>query len=180
AGRAQLSGFAGGSNKAMDAEQWQIAPYTEADLQKQIDYAPVVYGQEGLQLQHDLADYVAGINQYISEARTDPNKMPSEYAALQQPLNDWQGTDVLVSAAKSQSGHPVVVMGPQVAYFMPEILMEEDLHGPGFDARGATFPGVNLYVQLGHGDDYAWSATSAGQDIIDTFAEKLCEPDGSQ
>ncbi len=29
---------------------------------------------------------------------------------------------------------------------------------------------------LGHGQDYAWSATSAGQDIIDTFAEQLCEP----
>ena len=40
-------------------------------------------------------------------------------------------------------------------------------------------PGVNLYVQLGHGRDYAWSATSAGQDIIDTFAVPLCEPDGS-
>ena len=48
--------------------------------------------------------------------------------------------------------------------------MEEDLHGPGIDARGAAFPGVNLYVQLGRGRDYAWSATSAGQDIIDTFA----------
>ena len=32
---------------------------------------------------------------------------------------------------------------------------------------------------LGRGQDFAWSATSAGQDIIDTFAEKLCEPDGS-
>ena len=32
---------------------------------------------------------------------------------------------------------------------------------------------------LGHGRDYAWSATSAGQDIIDTFAVPLCEPDGS-
>ena len=43
-GRAQLSSFAGGSagNRAMDAAQWQIAPYTEADLQKQIDNAPVV------------------------------------------------------------------------------------------------------------------------------------------
>ena len=61
---------------------------------------------------------------------------------------------------------------------MPQILMEMDLHGPDIDARGATFPGVNLYVLLGRGQDYAWSATSAGQDIIDTFAEKLCEPDG--
>ena len=53
--------------------------------------------------------------------------------------------------------------------------MEEDLHGPGIDAKGAAFPGVNLYVQLGHGRDYAWSATSAGQDIIDTFAVPLCD-----
>src|SRR3954464_3620777 len=53
--------------------------------------------------------------------------------------------------------------------------MKEDLHGPGFDARGATFPGVNLYVQLGHGRDYAWSATTANSDNIDTFAERLCQ-----
>ena len=53
--------------------------------------------------------------------------------------------------------------------------MEEDLHGPGIDAKGVAFPGVNLYVQLGHGRDYAWSATSAGQDIIDTFAVPLCD-----
>ena len=44
------------------------------------------------------------------------------------------------------------------------------------DARGVAFPGVNLFVQLGHGRDYAWSATSAGQDIVDTFAVPLCEP----
>ena len=54
-----------------------------------------------------------------------------------------------------------------------------DLHGPDIDAQGAAFPGVSPYVLLGRGQDFAWSATSAGQDIIDTFAEKLCEPDGS-
>ena len=31
---------------------------------------------------------------------------------------------------------------------------------------------------LGRGHDFAWSATSAGQDIIDTWAEQLCEPGG--
>ena len=55
--------------------------------------------------------------------------------------------------------------------------MEEDLHGPGIDARGAAFPGVNLYVQLGHGRDYAWSATTATSDNVDTFAEVLCQDD---
>ena len=58
--------------------------------------------------------------------------------------------------------------------------MDVDVHGPGIDARGATFAGISLYVLLGHGRDYAWSATSAGQDIIDTFAVPLCEPDGSK
>jgi acyl-homoserine lactone acylase PvdQ len=295
AGRSELSGFAGGLNKKMDAETWAIAPYTEADLQEQVDKADDLYGAEGAALQQDVSDYVDGINQYISEARTDPSKMPGEYAAIGKPLEDWQKTDViatasliggifgkgggneignalallaaksryggasgeqawrdfrrmddpeapttvassngsfdyprqrgtsgvampdagslvnppnsgaslassssslgsalgglaslramsnalLVSGAKSESGHPVAVMGPQVAYFMPEILLEEDLHGPDIDANGASFPGVNSYVLLGRGQDFAWSATSAGQDIIDTFAEKLCEPDGS-
>jgi acyl-homoserine lactone acylase PvdQ len=82
---------------------------------------------------------------------------------------------LLVSGANSASGHPLAVFGPQVSYFAPQILMEEDLHGPGIDAKGAAFPGVNLYVQLGHGRDYAWSPTSAGQDIIDTFAVALCD-----
>ena len=85
---------------------------------------------------------------------------------------------LLVSGRDSASGHPLAVMGPQVAYFAPEILMEEDIHGPGIDADGAAFPGVNLYVELGHGQDYAWSATSAGQNIIDTFAVPLCNPSG--
>ena len=53
--------------------------------------------------------------------------------------------------------------------------MEEDLHGPGIDARGAAFAGVNLYVELGHGRDYAWSATTATSDNVDTFAEVLCQ-----
>ncbi len=85
--------------------------------------------------------------------------------------SNWE----LVSAKKSATGHPIAVMGPQVGYFVPQILMEEDLHGPGIDARGASFAGVNLYVQLGHGRDYAWSATSAGSDNVDTFAEPLCK-----
>jgi acyl-homoserine lactone acylase PvdQ len=85
---------------------------------------------------------------------------------------------LLISARDSASGHPLAVMGPQVSYFAPQILMEEDIHGPGIDAAGAAFPGVNLYVELGHGPDYAWSATSAGQNIIDTFAVPLCNPAG--
>jgi acyl-homoserine lactone acylase PvdQ len=92
---------------------------------------------------------------------------------------------LLVSARESESGSPLAVMGPQTGYFAPQILMEQDIHapasadGPPIDARGVAFPGTNLYVQIGRGRDHAWSATSAGQDIIDTFAMPLCEPGGS-
>jgi acyl-homoserine lactone acylase PvdQ len=87
---------------------------------------------------------------------------------------------LVVSAAHSASGHPLAVFGPQTGYFAPEILMEEDVHGPGVDARGAAFPGTNLYVELGRGRDYSWSATSAGQDIADTWALPLCQPGGGK
>jgi len=92
------------------------------------------------------------------------------------PLSsNWE----LVPARNSANGHAIAVMGPQVGYYVPQILLEEDLHGPGIDARGASFPGVNQYVELGHGRDYAWSATTATTQNVDTFAEELCNPDGS-
>jgi acyl-homoserine lactone acylase PvdQ len=294
-GRAELSSFVGGaaSNRTMDRTQWQLAPYTEADLQMQIDRAEEVYGARGKQVKDDLDEYVAGINQYISEAQLDPSKKPAEYSLLGIQLEPWKGTDViatasliggifgkgggreldsartlqafgnrfgvaagrrawldfrskndpetpftankpfpyetaspfskrglampdtesvqetpaapppeggqavgafgfdphaliahshmsnslLVPARNSPTGHPVAVMGPQVGYYVPQILMEEDLHGPGIDARGVAFPGVNQYVELGHGRDFAWSATTASSDNIDTFAERLCKDD---
>ena len=84
---------------------------------------------------------------------------------------------LLVSASRSASGHPIFVAGPQVGYFSPEILMEEDLHGGGLNARGVAFPGLGFYLQIGRGPDYAWSATSASSDVVDEFAETLCGGD---
>jgi len=323
--RAELSSFIGGApgNRAMDRVQWSIAPYTEADLESQINNAGKLYGAEGEKIVNDVKEFVAGINAYIDEALVNPNKMPAEYAALKQVPTEWKPTDVLaeasliggifgkgggsevrsalalealekqlgrsrgratwktfrehndpeapvtvsssfpyetgspfartglampdpgsvsfvndgeevaapgpsrvassatrparltnaatstdtpdpvaipndgsigsqllrqslagpphasnwelVNASHSMNGHAIAVMGPQVGYYVPEVLMEEDLHGPGIDARGAAFPGVNLYVELGHGRDYAWSATTATSDNVDTFAEVLCQ-----
>jgi len=313
AARAQLSSFAGGSNAAMDESIWADTPYNESELQLQYDRADELYGAQGVMIQNDVDNYVAGVNKFITEACTPPNpaKLPGEYELIHPsqhiclPEHAWKVTDViaiaslvagifgkggggelgaalslqaarqrfgstpgkrvwsdfqafndpeapttvrgrsfpygqppaqpqgvalpdpgtvqfadvvasesggaeasasggelpagvldpflehsdasnalLVSAGESESGHPVAVMGPQVGYWSPEILMEEDIHapasshGPPIDARGAAFPGTNLYVQLGRGRDYSWSATSAGQDIVDTYAVKLCEPGG--
>ena len=81
---------------------------------------------------------------------------------------------ILIGAKRSSNGHPIFVAGPQVGYFAPEILMEEDLHGGGLDGRGVAFPGLGFYLQIGRGPDYAWSATSASNDVADEFAETLC------
>jgi acyl-homoserine lactone acylase PvdQ len=320
AARAELSSFAGGAegNRAMDRVQYELAPYTEADLESQLAHASTLYGAEGEKVVTDVNEFVAGINAYITEALAKPNeKLPAEYAAIGKQPALFKATDViaeasliggifgkgggaevrsalaleafekrygtkagraawsdfrehndpqapttvskpfpyetgspfaksglampdggsvtffndgeplaataslkppatggaepqltntpaqqaipsdgslgshllrdalagpphasnweLVNAKHSTNHHAIAVLGPQVGYYNPEILMEEDLHGPGIDARGAAFPGVNLYVELGHGRDYAWSATTATSDNVDTFAEVLCQ-----
>jgi acyl-homoserine lactone acylase PvdQ len=86
---------------------------------------------------------------------------------------------LVVSGKYTDDGHPIAVFGPQTGYFAPQLLMLEELQGPGISARGAAFAGLSFYVELGRGPDYAWSATSAGQDVADTFAVPLCTPDGS-
>ena len=302
-GAGQLSSFAGGANVSTDEEQWAVAPYTQADLDQQVNAGLARFGALGQQVHDDAQAYVDGINAYIDAAKLNPSLMPAEYAAIGKPQgpDSWKLTDIissaaligaqlgngggnelgqvgllqadeqkygtkkgfavwkdfrstndpeapvtatrkqgfpygqipkrplsgsvalpdpgtlqavgikvggsrsasrtdnpatgpvkgllkfptsdsnalLVSAKNSASGHPLTVFGSQAAYFQPEIYLYEDLHGPGFEAAGASFPGLSLYVLLGRGRDYAWSATSAGQDIIDVYAMDLCNTDGS-
>jgi acyl-homoserine lactone acylase PvdQ len=84
---------------------------------------------------------------------------------------------LLLASSRSATGHPLFVAGPQTGHFYPQILLELDLHGGGIDARGAAFPGVSMYVLIGRGKDYAWSATSASGDIVDEVVEVLCGDD---
>src|SRR5438552_2563865 len=177
-GRAELSSFAGGApaNRLLDREIWQTAPYTEADLQRQVDQSPPGFAKPAVKLRADLHAYVDASTTNTKVSGPVKTPVPSGLLAFPQGMSNA----LLVSSRLSASGHPLAVFGPQVAYFAPEILMEQDIHGPGLDARGAAFPGANLYVSLGHGRDYAWSATSAGQDLTDTFAVPLCAPGGKK
>lgn len=81
---------------------------------------------------------------------------------------------LVVNADRTVDGHPVAVFGPQVSYYAPQILSELDLHSPDYAAEGVSFPGTGI-VELGRGTDYAWSATSAGSDLIDQRLEKICK-----
>jgi len=91
-------------------------------------------------------------------------------------LGETMSNALLVSAAHTKTGRPIAVFGPQTGYFMPEILVEKDVKGPGIEARGASFAGTDMWVELGRGKDFAWSATSSGADNIDQWVLKLCEP----
>jgi acyl-homoserine lactone acylase PvdQ len=93
------------------------------------------------------------------------------------PARERMSNALLIGRSRSTTGRPLFVAGPQTGHAFPQILMELDLHGGGIDARGAAFPGVSLYVLIGRGRDFAWSATSANSDIVDVFVEELCGDD---
>jgi acyl-homoserine lactone acylase PvdQ len=83
---------------------------------------------------------------------------------------------VLIGAKRSQTGHPILVAGPQLGYFFPGLFAEMELAGAGFSSRGAVFPGIP-FVVVGRGPDFAWSVTSSQADNVDLFVETLCEDD---
>ncbi len=84
---------------------------------------------------------------------------------------------LMVGARRSATGHPLFVAGPQIGYFYPGLTLEMDLHGGGIDTRGASAPGFPGYMLIGRGQDFAWSLTSAGNDLIDEYVETLCGSD---
>ncbi len=62
--------------------------------------------------------------------------------------------------------------GPQLGFAVPELFVELELHGPGFDVRGVTAPGVPV-IGIGHNQHVAWGFTSGLSDEDDLYAEKL-------
>ncbi|GAA2197559.1 penicillin acylase family protein [Streptomyces bangladeshensis] len=308
-GRGRLTSFAGGApaNQGLEQQFYRNAPYTEADLQAQIDNAVAHNGARGQQALADVKAYLDGINAYI-DASDSGRYFPGEYVltghkdsitnagtiehfritdlvalasvigslfgsggggevnnalsllaaqaryGVEEGTKVWESfrerndpeavltvhngerfpygtkpadpqgealpdtgsvtTEPLVydrtgsaatataestSAAAAQTvlgsarrgmsnalvvsgkhtagGHPIAVFGPQTGYFAPQLLMLQEIQGPGISARGASFAGLSMYVELGRGQDYAWSATTSGQDIIDTYAVELCQDD---
>lgn len=85
---------------------------------------------------------------------------------------------LIVGAPASTDATSLAVMGPQLGYYYPEIVMQMHLSGPGIEAQGAAVPGLAMYLLLGRTRDYAWSLTSANHDVRDVYAEILCEPGG--
>jgi acyl-homoserine lactone acylase PvdQ len=104
---------------------------------------------------------------------------PAAVNAAKAPPRRRASNFQVVAPRRSRTGNSLATMGPQLGYYYPEIVQQMDLHGPGINAQGISVPGLAMYILIGRTKNYAWSLTSAGHDVRDVFAEKLCNPDGS-
>ena len=103
AARGTLSEFLGaGADDAyfeMDLVQRREG-YTEGEIRNMYDQWDDKFGALGDQMQAGLRQYAAGINQYISELRSDPRKCSAEYQATGNPCpaehpTQWNVSDTL-------------------------------------------------------------------------------------
>ena len=87
---------------------------------------------------------------------------------------NWASNFLMIGRNRSTTGHPLFVGGPQIGYFYPGLTLEADVRWPGHQARGVYSPANPGAILIGRGEDFAWSLTSAGSDLIDEYAEILC------
>ncbi len=120
-----------------------------------------------------------GIKLVASADPTMAMKDAMNSLGLPKTSSNWIG----VNADQTESGHPIIIAGPQTSYFNPQLLWEFAVYsngGTALDLAARGISTVNLpYVVIGHGLDFGWSATSAGSDLIDTRVSMMCNTDGS-
>ncbi len=93
----------------------------------------------------------------------------------QRPQPTQASNTLMITKERSTTGRPLMVGGPQIGYFYPGLTYEIDMHAGDLQWRGATsapFPG---YLLIGRGEDFANTLSSASGDIIDQYAETLCD-----
>lgn len=79
-GRGDLTPFAGGAlaNQGLEQQFWPQAPYTEADLQAQVDRIRTGEGERGRLAMEDAQAYIDGINAYRVQSKNG-RYFPGEY-----------------------------------------------------------------------------------------------------
>src|SRR5215204_4270684 len=166
---AKLRGSLGASEGFKAWDDVMLADDEEAPTttKKRFDYPPLTGGPVTGSVELDAR----------SIQSLDPRASAADAAAA--PARKQASNWLLTAHQRSATHNTLGVMGPQLGYYYPEIVEQEDLHGPGINAQGVAGPGFAMYILIGRTQDYAWSLTSAGHDVRDVFAEQLCEPGGS-
>jgi acyl-homoserine lactone acylase PvdQ len=136
-------------------------PETPVSIKGNFPYAPLPTQRNG--------------NVVLDNNSFAPIPVPGASSAKASNFRRQASNILMVAGKRTKSGHPIFVGGPQIGYFYPGLTLEMDLHGPGWNARGATsapFPG---YILIGRREDFVWTLTSAGADIVDIYVETLCD-----
>lgn len=79
---------------------------------------------------------------------------------------------LVVSGAKTTTGHPMLGGGPQVGYSNPSFFWESGLHSPTYDSVGVNVP-LGPGNIMGRTSTLAYTVTSGIDDQIDTYVERL-------
>jgi penicillin G amidase len=75
-----------------------------------------------------------------------------------------------VDGSRTATGAPMLMSGPQLGYSYPSLLVELEVHGGGYHARGFSVPGLPT-VGGGYGTRVAWGLTTGYSKTIDSFVE---------
>ena len=97
--------------------------------------------------------------------------------------NNWA-----VAGNRTATGFPLLDADPHLQFQLPAIWYEAEMHTPpftfggvsypGFNLRGATFPGIPAFF-FGTNGHIAWGETNTGADVNDFFVEHL-SPNGTE
>ena len=148
-------------------------PEAPTTIDRRFDYGPLTGGRVSGSVVLDPGS-IADVRSRASAA--GPAAVNAAAAPPRRRASNWLN----VAPKRSRTGNPLAVMGPQLGYFYPAINYQVHLRAPGIEAQGAAVPGLAMYLLLGRTKNYAWSLTSAGHDVHDVYAERLCEPSGAQ
>ncbi|HVE64053.1 MAG TPA: penicillin acylase family protein [Mycobacteriales bacterium] len=92
--------------------------------------------------------------------------------AVHEYLTNLRGGSIAAAVApkNTRDGKALLLSGPQLGYSYPSMLWELEVHGGGYDARGAAVPGLPT-IGIGYGKRVAWALTSGYSKSIDSYIE---------
>lgn len=78
-----------------------------------------------------------------------------------------------ISPRRSSTGGALLWGGPQVGYYFPPVFYEMEIEGGQFHVHGVGVPGGGPGVVIGYTPHLAWSITTAQDDQVDTYVDRI-------
>lgn len=78
-----------------------------------------------------------------------------------------------LSGERTRDGGGLLISAPQLGYGYPLLLVEYEINGAGYAARGSSVPALPV-VGIGYSEHLAWGLTTGYSKTIDSFVESIC------